>query len=390
MKTLFKIAAVLLVIHIHSTLFIQLTIAQPQQDIVSFQVFYDELSSYGLWVDYPNYNYVWIPNVDAHFTPYSTAGQWVMTEYGWTWVSRYSWGWAPFHYGRWDYDTYYGWFWIPDNKWGPAWVVWRKAHGYYGWAPMRPGMNIDMNFDSKYQDVNNWNFVQYSDFGKSNIENYYVNKYTYKRIIRNSSVINNTYNDNRRNSTYISGPSLRQVQRVSGRKINSIAIRDYNKPGQIFDNNQLQLYRPLVEENRNMNQRFAPSNITDLQDVISPQERINSYQRKTITPTDNIRKREQIQPVGTRIRNQQDQFKSRYKTTKNKYETQRQQSIQVIQIRTQEQPQKEELHQPLNQQNQNKVAPPVIRQKAEQQKRSTTTGKSRQQESNKRRERRNK
>ncbi len=101
-------------------------------------------------------------------------------------------------------------------------------------------------------------------------------------MIRNSSVINNTYNDNRRNSTYISGPPLRQVQRVTGRRISSIAIRDYNRPGQILDNNQLQLYRPLVEKNRNMIQRFVPSKITDLRDVKSPKERVDSYQRNTI------------------------------------------------------------------------------------------------------------
>jgi len=28
---------------------------------VSFQVFYDELSPYGTWVDDPEYGYIWIP-----------------------------------------------------------------------------------------------------------------------------------------------------------------------------------------------------------------------------------------------------------------------------------------------------------------------------------------
>ncbi len=65
-----------------------------------------------------------------------------MTEYGWTWLSDYPWGWAPFHYGRWDFDNSFGWFWIPGNEWGPAWVTWRRANGYYGWAPMSPGINL--------------------------------------------------------------------------------------------------------------------------------------------------------------------------------------------------------------------------------------------------------
>ena len=36
---------------------------QPQTD----QVFYDQLSPYGQWIDYPDYGYVWQPNADADF-----------------------------------------------------------------------------------------------------------------------------------------------------------------------------------------------------------------------------------------------------------------------------------------------------------------------------------
>ncbi len=389
MKTLFKIVALLLIINLYSVFIPQSLSAQQRQELISFQVFYDELNPYGFWVNYPNYNYVWIPNVDANFAPYSTAGQWIMTEYGWTWVSGYSWGWAPFHYGRWDYDDYYGWFWIPGNEWGPSWVVWRKARGYYCWAPMRPGMSIGMNFDSRYEDVNHWNFVQYSDFGKTNIGNYYVDNNQYKRIIRNSSLINNTYNDNRRNSRYISGPSLKEVRRETGRQIGSIAITDYNRPGQLFENNQLQLYRPQVESNRNNNQRSAPSVITKLRDVRSPKERIDSYRRKTITPADNSGNSGQTQSIEPGRTNQQIQNSN--KKIQNKYEIQRQQPIQEIQVRSRTQPQKEEqLHQPMNRQNQNNVVSPVNRQNKEKQKSSDTTGKSRQQESNTTKERRKK
>ena len=63
---------------------------QPQTD----QVFYDELSPYGQWIDYPNYGYVWQPNVEEGFRPYVTDGNWVYSDYGWTWVSNFSWGWA--------------------------------------------------------------------------------------------------------------------------------------------------------------------------------------------------------------------------------------------------------------------------------------------------------
>src|ERR1019366_1169413 len=117
---------------------------------VSVQVFYDQLSPYGTWVDNPQYGYVWVPNVGPGFEPYATNGHWVYTEYGWTWVSDYAWGWAPFHYGRWYSDPTYGAVWVPDNEWAPAWVTWRRSEGYYGWAPMGPGVSITMAYGSGY------------------------------------------------------------------------------------------------------------------------------------------------------------------------------------------------------------------------------------------------
>src|SRR6266849_1507391 len=65
-----------------------------QETAVSFQLFYDELSPYGSWVDYPNYGYVWIPSEDQDFAPYRTRGHWVLTDAGWTWASDSPWGWA--------------------------------------------------------------------------------------------------------------------------------------------------------------------------------------------------------------------------------------------------------------------------------------------------------
>jgi len=49
---------------------------------VSFQIFFDDLSPYGQWVNYPGYGYGWIPAVGADFSPYATAGHWVFTTIG--------------------------------------------------------------------------------------------------------------------------------------------------------------------------------------------------------------------------------------------------------------------------------------------------------------------
>ena len=181
--------------------------ASGQQVSVSFQVFYDELSPYGRWVEYPGHGYVWMPSGYRGFRPYETDGHWVFTDYGWMWVSDYPWGWATVHYGRWDYDNVYGWYWVPDEEWGPAWVSWRRSPGYYGWAPLRPGISISIAFGSTYQEQDDrWVFVRDRDITQRDLSRRYINRSRNIAIIRSSTVIVNTRKDDRRNATYVAGP----------------------------------------------------------------------------------------------------------------------------------------------------------------------------------------
>lgn len=82
MKLNIKSFVILLALIISSATFPKQTSAQPAD--VSFQVFYDQLSPYGQWINYQNYGYVWLPDVGSDFVPYSTAGHWVLTDDGWT------------------------------------------------------------------------------------------------------------------------------------------------------------------------------------------------------------------------------------------------------------------------------------------------------------------
>jgi hypothetical protein len=214
-----------------------------------------------------------------------------MTDYGWTWVSDYPWGWAPFHYGRWDYDNNNGWFWVPDNEWGPSWVTWRTGNGYYGWTPMRPGISISLSFGNNYRDLDRWNFVRDRDFGRTDMHNYYAKRSDYNTIIVNSTVINNTYIDrSRNNTTYISGPSINDVQRVTGRKISNYAVRDNDRPGQTLKNSQLQIYRPQIQRTNSESRKPAPSRITNLKDVKPSRERNAPDQQRNVSPTENNRR----------------------------------------------------------------------------------------------------
>jgi hypothetical protein len=312
MKNLLKSAVILFVL-INFSCATQSPVS-AQQGYVSTQVFYDELGPYGQWIDNPSYGYVWIPEVNQDFSPYSTSGYWAMTEYGWTWVSDYTWGWAPFHYGRWNFDNSYGWFWVPGNEWGPSWVNWRSGNGYYGWSPMRPGSNINMSFGNDYRDSDHWYFVRERGFGRQDMHRYYADTRDNNTIFMNSTVINNTYIDQRRNTTYISGPSRNDVQQVTGRRISNVAIRDYDRPGQLMDNSQMRIYRPQIQNTGVRLQQPSPSRITSINDVVPASERNTTNQRNNSFPTENRRREPQQQTTPQRQMDNQRQTQRREQT----------------------------------------------------------------------------
>ena len=294
MKANIKIITVFFVLMTSCIIYPRQTSAQESN--VSFQVFYDQLSPYGQWIDYSNYGYVWIPDAASDFVPYSTDGHWVLTDYGWTWASDYNWGWAVFHYGRWSYADSFGWFWVPDNEWGPAWVNWRQADGYYGWSPMEPGMTLSVSFGRTYDNGNDhWMFVRDRDIERSDINHYYLNHSDRDRIGRNSVVINNTYRDNNRHTTYVSGPSRIQVQKVVGRNITPMVIRENAKPGQEISNGQLRIYRPQVVKNNNDGRKTAPTRVTNINNVKRSPARNSTNQNQIGNPVN----RTISQPVRT-------------------------------------------------------------------------------------------
>lgn len=222
---------------------------------VSYQTFYDELSPYGQWIEYPGHGYVWVPDADQDFQPYSTNGHWVWTDnYEWMWVSDYDWGWAPFHYGRWDHDPYYGWYWVPGYEWSPAWVAWRDGGDYYGWAPIRPGINISVNFNigSYSPPYNFWCFAPRRYISSPYIHRYYVDRGRNVTIINQTTIIVNNYRYGG-NYGFRSGPSRFEAERYCGR-INPVRFSQSTNPGRTFyRNNEVSVYRPRVRQDNNRN-----------------------------------------------------------------------------------------------------------------------------------------
>jgi len=245
MKSVTKFSGMLLFIAFLSLQSTQRCYAQ--QDYVDDQVFYDELSPYGQWIEYPELGRVWLPDAGSDFVPYSTNGHWVLTNYGWTWISDYNWGWAPFHYGRWDFNNRYGWMWIPGYEWGPSWVSWRYYDGYYGWAPMGSGLSINISFGRQYNNPNDhWTFVRDRDFNRPNLRNFFISENDRGNILRNSTVIRRTGYDSNQRNTYVTGPSRVEIQKATGRNFNPVVVRDNERPGQNLSKDQLSIYRPKV------------------------------------------------------------------------------------------------------------------------------------------------
>jgi hypothetical protein len=146
------------------------------------------LEGYGNWDYNGDYStYVWRPNVDAGWSPYSN-GSWYYTPAGLSWWSLDPWGWFPFHYGNWFWDVgWSSWCWAPGYVYSPAWVYWAYAPGYVGWCPTgyygyyqpwchnyyhqwgygRGGVNLAINgsYATRRVDLRGWNFTGANGIG---------------------------------------------------------------------------------------------------------------------------------------------------------------------------------------------------------------------------------
>ncbi len=251
MKKIAKIVLAVIII-------LSLTVVTPFNNVkaqfsanISMQTFYNELSPYGQWIDDPEYGFIWVPDAGPGFRPYYSGGHWVMTGYGTMWVSDYSWGWAPFHYGRWVYTSYYGWVWIPDTTWGPGWVSWRWGNGYCGWAPLGPGISVNISFGSSYSvPYDWWVFVPQRYCLSPSFYNYRIAAARNTEYVRNTTIINNTYVNN--NITYAAGPRVNEVEQVIGSKVPVYSVATVNKPGKTsVAGNAVRTYRPQVAKEEN-------------------------------------------------------------------------------------------------------------------------------------------
>jgi hypothetical protein len=128
-----------------------------RQNVISVEVFTNQLSPYGQWVA-SRFGRAFRPDVPQGWRPY-VNGRWGEDR---LWISDDPWGWATDHYGRWGFDAQIGWVWVPGTEWAPSWVAWREDPGQSvtGWAPVPPGVSYSLSFGFGsgfgYNDYDNW------------------------------------------------------------------------------------------------------------------------------------------------------------------------------------------------------------------------------------------
>jgi len=215
---------------------------------ITYQTFYDNLSPYGTWIDYPGYGNVWSPKIDEDFRPYATNGYWEYSAEGWTWQSNYSWGWGPFHYGRWLYDDMYGWLWVPGYDWSPAWVTWGNVDNYYCWAPLMPDVNVGADFGSWRPHSFYWNVCSRDHIYDRNISTVMERPERVTNVVNRITIINN-FNTTRRNKLYYSkGPDVHEVEGFTKRKVDQVSFREVNKATLASRKGTVvNVYRPTVQ-----------------------------------------------------------------------------------------------------------------------------------------------
>ncbi len=212
----------------------------------SFSSFHDQLAPYGTWLEIPGYGWSWRPAeaaMDPSWRPYSDRGHWVYSDDGWFWQSDYAWGVIPFHYGRWFSDARYGWLWAPDYTWGPAWVCWRHAEGYCGWAPLPPGARFEAgvglvfrngrvaaDFDFGLSD-RYFTFVAYNHFWEPDLRLHILPRAEVSIVFRNSHV----FNDFRIvNGRFINeGIGRERIALYTHRPVERVYVRELVRPGPV-------------------------------------------------------------------------------------------------------------------------------------------------------------
>ncbi len=214
---------------------------------VDIGYFYDDLASYGNWIQRPSYGWVWTPrSVSTSWQPYQD-GHWVWTDQGWTWVTDEPYGWATYHYGRWYDDPEIGWSWVPGSDWAPAWVSFQEGGDYVGWAPLPPSVSISYGGVLAVSLAPEaYVFVPERDFLAPRLTTYIVPRERVGNVYRETRNI--TVYRQVNNYVYNAGVPVDRIQQAVGRPVPRYQLADATSArGARVQGNQVSIFRPQVQ-----------------------------------------------------------------------------------------------------------------------------------------------
>jgi hypothetical protein len=134
---------------------------RAEQPRVDFDFVIDALKDSGAWEANPVHKFDYQPKVAPDWVPYRN-GQWLYTDYGWTWQGAERGAWMTDHYGYWTRRDISGkWVWVPGGYWLPSTVEWLGSGDYLGWRASRLDRfsNAMEPENMRYGDLAGWNFV---------------------------------------------------------------------------------------------------------------------------------------------------------------------------------------------------------------------------------------
>ncbi|HEV8607118.1 MAG TPA: DUF6600 domain-containing protein [Tepidisphaeraceae bacterium] len=239
----------------------------PAYDTEQEAAYFDQyLSPLGEWIQVDEYGPCWRPyNSPPDWRPY-TVGHWIYTVDGWFWASDEPFGWCCYHYGRWTLHPRHGWCWVPGRLWGPGWVLWRHGDGVIGWAPLPPARpNVIITREIAQLHPFCFSFIDEKHFLDDHVGTHCE---PITRNITLLSISRNITRHERVGGRFVNrGVDVREVERVVGRPIRPLTIREAQDPRsvRIMGENEVATFRPRLPQARppiqqpNAGNRPAPS-----------------------------------------------------------------------------------------------------------------------------------
>lgn len=162
-----------------------------------------------------------------------------------------------------------------DSQWAPAWVSWRGNNDYYGWAPMGPGVGINISLGLIPNDW--WVFLSPNYFYEPRFQRYCHNDWSFNRTIYyQTNYINYTFNDQR--NSYYTGPRADDYRRRTGRQTSMFTIDINNRRGSSrISGNRINMYRPSIQNSAGA----APRRMVQTERGLSP--RPQAYNNAQLT-----------------------------------------------------------------------------------------------------------